>query len=245
MDDETLRFWAEVMVGFTALHACAPTRIGPLWVKAIFALHVPGTFELSLAQRTALLPAVTAWTAWPARREGLPAAGISQLGALLVEIDTTYDAVQDDPKWVPIRCYLSDTVVLTRDCENLRRVLLRRSQAVPLPSQRPPTARTLLASDPAQRRQILLDIVQDEQEGQEYEFNSGFENWRDAYLKISDDLWTDASPELGQMVLAYLDDGGADPYLLSALAELALEYPGDPEGFLKAARSELPTPEEV
>jgi hypothetical protein len=37
----------------------------------------------------------------------------------------------------------------------------------------------------------------------------------------------------------------ADSYLLSALAEVATEYPDDPDGFLKAARSELPTPDEV
>jgi hypothetical protein len=244
VDDETLRFWAEVMVGFTALHDSAPTRIGPLWLSAIFTLHVPGTFDLNSAQRAALQPAVTAWAAWAGHREGLPAAALGQLETTVVEIATTYDAVYDDPKWVPIRCYLSDVAALTRDCQDLLPVLVRRSQAVPMPSQRPPDTRSLLASDPAQRQQILLAIINDEQDGEESEVSQEFDNWREAYLRISEDLWNDTSPELGQMVLAYLDGHAADPDLLSALAEIALQYPDDPEGFLKAARSELPTPDE-
>jgi hypothetical protein len=46
------------------------------------------------------------------------------------------------------------------------------------------------------------------------------------------------------MVLAYLDGRPADPGLLSVLAEVALQHPDDPQGFLTAARSELPTPDD-
>jgi hypothetical protein len=236
-DGGVLRFWAEVLAGYTATNASAPTRIGPVWLGHALEDHVPRIFELTAAQRTGLVPAVTAWAKWAAGKRGLTDAAVDRLTERVTEIDERFDAVYRDPDLVPVRCYLSDIAAVTADGEDLLRAFTLRAQAVPLPLLRPTESRPLLASDPLQRRRILAD---DAEEWGPQDVST--QDWLDALTRVSDQLWHDNPPEVGQAVLRYLDGDGPEPGLLDDLAELAIEHAGDSAGYLAAIRTRTAPP---
>ena len=233
-----LRFWAEVLAGYTATNASAPTRIGPVWLGHALEDHVPRIFELTAAQRSGLVPAVTAWARWAAGKQGLPDAAVDRLTERVTEIDERFDAVYSDPDLVPLRCYLSDVAAVTADSEDLLRAFTLRAQAVPLPHLRPTESRPLLASDPLQRRRILADDA--EEWGPNEDVST--QDWLDALTQVSDQLWHDDPPEVGQAVLRYLDGDGPEPGLLDDLAELAIEHAGDSAGYLAAIHTRTAPP---
>ena len=240
VDGDVLRFWAQVLAGCTATGGSAPTRIGPVWLGCVLGEHVPRTFELTAAQRAGLGCAVTAWAGWAARQRGLPDAAVDQLAARIAEIDQKFDAVYTDPDLTPMRCYVSDVAAVTADGGDLRRVFALRAHAVPIPDRRPPTGRSLLASDPVERRRILAD----ELESWELSKDLSALDWFDALVSVSDQLWNQDPPELAQAVLDYLDGDGSDGDLLGDLTELAVDYGGDAPGYLAAALARVtPDPE--
>ncbi len=59
-DRAVVRFWAEVLAGYTATGAAAPTRVSPLWLGHILTDYVPRVFDLTPAQRAGLVPACLA-----------------------------------------------------------------------------------------------------------------------------------------------------------------------------------------
>jgi hypothetical protein len=230
IDRAVLRFWAQALAGYTATTASAPTRIGPLWLTHALIEHVPRVFELTTAQRAGMLPAVTAWIAWATRVQGLPEAATDQLTAHLVEIDKRFDAVYTNPDLVPIRCYLSDIAAITADGEDLQRAYALRTQAVPPPHLRPAAVNSLLASDPEQRRRILAAYA----EAFGHDEDISLPDWLDALALVSDQLWHNDPPQVGQAVLEYLDGEGPDLDLLGDLAELAIKHTGDTARYLTA-----------
>jgi hypothetical protein len=246
VDGEVLRFWAEVLAGYTATNGSSPargsspTRVGPAWLGYLLGEHVPRTFELTTEQRAGLAPAVAAWSRWAAHQQDLPDAAADRLVARVVEIDQKFDTAYADLDLVPTRCYLSDVAAVTRDGEDLWRALALRSHAVPLPARRSPAARSLLASDPAQRRRILAA----ELEAWGLAPDLSTEDWFEALTSISEQLWNEDPPELAQAVVRYLQAAGTDDGLLGDLTELAVDQLGDATGFLKAAYARLePIPE--
>jgi hypothetical protein len=229
IDRAVLRFWAQAVAGYSAITASAPTRIGPLWLTHALTDHVPRVFELTTAQRAGLLPALTAWIAWATRVQGLPEAATEQLTAHLVEIDKRFDAVYTNPDLVPIRCYLSDIAAVTADGEDLQRAYTLRAQAVPPPHLRPAAVRSLLACDCEQRRRVLAAYA--EEFGHHEDI--ALPDWLDALALVSDQLWHNDPPQVGQAVLKYLDGAGPDLDLLGDLAELAIKHTADPARYLK------------
>jgi hypothetical protein len=68
------------------------------------------------------------------------------------------------------------------------------------------------------------------------------QDWLDALTQVSDQLWHDDPPEVGQAVLRYLDGDGPEPGLLDDLAELAIEHAGDSAGYLAAIHTRTAPP---
>jgi hypothetical protein len=235
VDAAGLRFWARVLAGYTAVSGSPPTRIGPAWLGYALGEHVPRTFALSAEQRAGLVPAVTAWARWAARRRDLPEAAAAQLAARVLEIDEKFDKAYADSDLGPIRCYLSDVVAITADGAELSRTLAIRSHAVPLPEHRPPAVRSLHASDPAQRRRILVAVL----ESWGLAADQSKEDWLAALTSVSERLWNEEPAELAEAVVRYLEGTRADPGLLGDLTELAVQHSGDEAGFRKAAYARL------
>jgi hypothetical protein len=232
-----LRFWAEVLAGYTAVTRSAPTRVGPIWLHHAIVDHVPTTFELTPAQRAGLAPAVTAWATWAAGEQGLPGSVVAQLAQRISDIDASLDAVYADPDLAPIRCYLSDVASCTADGEDLIRAVQLRTLAVPLPHQRPESMRGLLAADPAQRRQILAEYVKAWGPPDD---DYTDEEWVDALSLVADQLWYDDPPEVGRCVLRYLDsEPPEDADVLGDLAKHAIKYASDRAGYLAAVEATL------
>ena len=237
VDREVLRFWAQVLAGYTATGGSAPTRIGPVWLGHVLGEHVPRMFDVTAAQRAGLCAAVTAWAGWAARQQGLPDPAVDLLTARIAEIDEAFDRVYVDPELAAVRCYVTDVAAVTADGENLRRTFALRAVAVPLPEQRAPARRSLLASDPVARRQILADEFKTWQ----LSSDQSVPDWLDALVSVSDQLWNQDPPDLAHEVLDYLDQEGPDSELLFDLTQLALEHGDDPVGYLAAALARVQT----
>ena len=238
VDGEVLRFWAQVLAGYTATGGSAPTRVGPVWLGHVLGEHVPRMFDVTAAQRGGLGAAVTAWAAWAARQQGLPNAAVDLLTARITEIDEAFDRVVADPDLAALRCYVSDVAAVTADGEELRRAFALRAVAAPLPQRRAPAGRSLLASDPVARQQILAAELKTWNLSSEESTPA----WLDALVSVSDQLWHQDPPELADAVLYYLDREGPDSELLADLTELALDHGNDPAGYLAAALARV-TPE--
>ena len=79
-DEESTRFWAEVLTGYSGrVPGEPPAQVGPRKLAHILLGHVPNTFVLSPAQRGHLEPAVTAWVRWSADHRDLGEAGTEVL----------------------------------------------------------------------------------------------------------------------------------------------------------------------
>jgi hypothetical protein len=239
VDRDVLAFWARAVVGYTAVSGSPPTRIGPVWLGYALGEHVPRAFELSPAQRAGLGPSVTAWAAWAARQQDLPEAALDRLAARVADIEQKYDRVHADPDLVAIRCYLADVAAVTADGEDLRRAFALRAHAVPTPERRSPEARSLLAADRAQRHRILAEELESWQLSPEL----SAQDWFEALIRVSDQLWNQDPPELAEAAWRYLDEG-SDPDLLGDLTELCVDHQGDMPAFMAAAQARLtPDPE--
>src|SRR5260370_38496557 len=79
-DEESTRFWAEVLTGYSSrIPGEPPAQAGPRKLAHILLGHVPNTFVLSPPQRHHPEPAVTACTRWPAEHGNLGEAATGRL----------------------------------------------------------------------------------------------------------------------------------------------------------------------
>jgi hypothetical protein len=234
VDGDVLQFWARVLAGYSGTDGLAPTRIGPVWLGHVLGEHIPRTFELTTAQRAGLRTAVTAWARWVAQQRNLPDTAVDLLTARIAEIDEVFDRVYTNPDRVAVRCYVSDVAADNTDGEDLRRAFALRTTAVPLPEHRPPAVRTLLVSDPAERRQILTAVL----ESWELSPDQSAPEWLDALVSVTDQLWNHEG-DFAREVMDYLDQVGPDGELLGDLTELALEHGPDCTSYLEAAIDRL------
>jgi hypothetical protein len=231
MNDTVLGFWARVMAGATAVHPVAPTHVSPDWLGYLLEQHVPQTIDLPQAARAGLRPAVTAWVCWAAGQRSLPAEALEALTARVVELDEAFDPTYADPEMIALRCYLRDvTTTTTVDGGHLRRAMRLRATAVPLPRDRRPEDRHLLASEPDQRQQILAGVLASWQLPPADE-----QQWSDALHRVSARLWNGEPDELTTAVVDYLLTEGADELLLGDLTELSIEHASDEQAFVAAA----------
>ena len=230
VSDAVLGFWARVMAGATAVHAIGPTHVSPGWLNYLLDQYVPQTIELPDEARSGLRPAVTAWVRWASGQRSLTAEAIEALTVRVAELDEAFDPIYADPEMTALRCYLRDVVTTTVDGEDLRRAILPRATAVPLPRDRQPEDRHLLASEPDQRQQILASVLASWQLPPDHE-----QQWSGALHQISARLWSLDPDELTTAVANYLLSEGTDGLLLSDLTELTIEHASDAQAFMDAA----------
>jgi hypothetical protein len=151
-DEESTRFWAEVLTGYSGrVPGEPPAQVGPRKLAHILLGHVPNTFGLSPAQRQHLEPAVSAWLRWSAEHRNLGEAATVRLMEQLPRVLSRFGQAYDDPDAVVIRGYASDLAASDADVAWLSRNVGRRMFALPLPEGR---ARLNLA-DPAERRALV------------------------------------------------------------------------------------------
>ena len=230
VSDAVLDFWARVMAGAAAVHPITPMHVSPGWLSYLLDQYVPQTIELPDEARAGLRPAVTAWVRWAAGQRDLTAEAIEALTVRLADLDEAFDPIYADPEMTASRCYLRDVVTTTVDGQDLRRVVLPRATAVPLPRDRQPQDRHLLASDPDQRERILDSVLASWQPPPDHE-----QQWSAALHQVSARLWSAEPDELTTAVADYLLAAGTDGDLLGDLTELAIEHASDERAFLAAA----------
>jgi hypothetical protein len=150
-DEESTRFWAEVLTGYSGrIPGEPPAQVGPRKLAHVLLGHVPNTFTLSPAQRRHLEPAVTAWTRWSAGYRDLDEAQTAHLLENLPDTLARFPGAYDDPDAVAARSYLTDLAASDSDVSWLAGQLARRMFAVPMPE--PHDDGQLDAGDPAGRR---------------------------------------------------------------------------------------------
>jgi len=153
-DEESTRFWAEVLTGYSGrIPGEPPAQVGPRKLAHILLGHVPNTFVLSPAQRGHLEPAVTAWIRWSADRRDLGEAGTAVLMEQVPRVLSRFGPAYDDPDAAAIRGYASGLAASDADVSWLSDNVGRRMFALPMPERHAP----LDLADPADRRRLVQD----------------------------------------------------------------------------------------
>ena len=151
-DEESTRFWAEVLTGYSGrVPGEPPAQVGPRKLAYILLGHVPNTFVLSPAQRSHLEPAVTAWVRWSADRRDLGEAGTAMLMEQVPRVLARFGQAYDDPDAVTIRGYASGLAASDADVSWLSGNVGRRMFALPIPQRHAP----LDLANPADRRGLV------------------------------------------------------------------------------------------
>jgi hypothetical protein len=152
-DEESTRFWAEVLTGYSSrISGEPPTQVGPRMLAHILLGHVISFFTLSPAQRRHREPAVTAWVLWSAEQRNLDEAQRSYLIERLPGAFSQFDEAYDDPRSATLRGYAADLAASDVDVSWLSRNVGRRGFALPIP---PPDGGPVDVGDPAVRRALV------------------------------------------------------------------------------------------
>jgi hypothetical protein len=212
-DEESTRFWAEVLTGYSSrISGEPPTQVGPRKLAHILLGHVVNSFTLSPAQRRHREPAVTAWVRWSAEQRNLDEAQTRHLIEQLPSAFIRFDEAYDDPDSATIRGYVSDLAASDVDVSWLSRNVGRRMFALPLP---PPDGGRADVSDPADRRALV-----------EAEFGSctpptgmTSEQFVDAACGVVEELWrTDDLSSTYQAASSMMLDGVSRHDIIHQLA---------------------------
>ncbi len=156
-DLDAARFWATVLTGYSSrVPDEPPAQVGPHKIAAMLLMHVAYTFTLSAAQRAGMGPAVTAWSRWAARRQGLDEAATDLVMKSAAEILDAFPDEYDLGYATASRGYLRDVATPDVDLSWLAPVFTRRRFAAPLPGERDPDADDIDATDPRGRAKIAL-----------------------------------------------------------------------------------------
>ena len=136
-DQETARFWAQVLTGYSSrVSGEPPAQVGPTRLAAMLLIHVPSTFTLSAGLRDGLGQAVTAWVRWAAGHQDLDEAAAEHLTERVPRALADFQGAYDDPFSVVERAYVRDLVAGDTDVAWLADQRARREFAVPLPDDR-------------------------------------------------------------------------------------------------------------
>jgi hypothetical protein len=154
-DEESTRFWAEVLTGYSSrVPGEPPALVGPRKLAHILLGHVVNSFDLSPAQRQHLEPAVTAWILWSAGHRELTETQTARLVEQLPVTFGRFDEAYGDPDSATIRGYVSDLATSDADVAWLSRSVGRRMFALPLPGPDDGSGRRDVG-DPAERRALV------------------------------------------------------------------------------------------
>jgi hypothetical protein len=210
-DEESTRFWAEVLTGYSGrVPGEPPGQVGPRKLAHIFLGHVPNTFVLSPAQRSHLEPAVTAWVRWSADRRDLGDAETSVLEEQVPKVLSRFGQAYDDPDAAAIRGYASGLAASDADVSWLSDNVGRRMFALPMPERHAP----LDLADPADRRQLVAA------EFGECTPPSGLtsEEFVEAAYRVVEELWRDEESPMFQAASRMFADGVARHDIIHRLA---------------------------
>jgi hypothetical protein len=198
-DEESTRFWAEVLTGYSGrIPGEPPAQLGPRKLAHILLGHVPNTFVLSPAQRSHLEPAVTAWVRWSADHRDLGEAGTAVLMEQVPRVLARFGEAYDDPDAVAVRGYASGLAASDADVSWLSDNVGRRMFALPLPQRHAP----LDLADPADRR----DLVQAEFAACTPPTAMTSEEFTAAAYRVIEDMWRDEdSPTFAAARRMYAD----------------------------------------
>jgi hypothetical protein len=210
-DEESTRFWAEVLTGYSGrVPGEPPVQVGPRKLAHILLGHVPNTFVLSPAQRSHLEPAVTAWVRWSADHRDLGEAGTTVLMEQVPRVLARFGEAYDDPDAVAIRGYASGLASSDADVSWLSDNVGRRMFALPIPQQHAP----LDLADPADRRRLV-----------EAEFGActpptgmTSEEFVDAAYRVIEELWRDEDSPTFQTARRMFADGVSRHEIIHHLA---------------------------
>jgi hypothetical protein len=130
---DVARFWATVLTGYgSRVPDEPPAQVGPHRVGVMLLAHVASTFTLTTAQRDGMEPAVTAWTRWAARRQGLDEAAADKVMTSLAETLDAFPDEYDGGYATASRSYLSDVATPEVDLSWLADQRARREFAAPI-----------------------------------------------------------------------------------------------------------------
>ncbi len=184
VDEESTRFWAEVLTGYSGrVPGEPPAQVGPRKLAHILLGHVPNTFVLSPAQRSHVEPAVTAWMRWSADHRDLGEAGTAALMEQVPRVLARFGEAYDDPDAVAIRGYASGLAASDADVAWLSDNVGRRMFALPLPQRHAP----LDLADPADRH----DLVEAEFGACTPPTGMTSEEFVEAAYRVVEELWHD------------------------------------------------------
>ena len=210
-DEESTRFWAEVLTGYSGrIPGEPPDQVGPRKLAHILLGHVPNTFVLSPAQRNHLEPAATAWVRWSADRRELGEAGTAVLLEQLPRVLSRFGEAYDDPDAVAIRGYASGLANSAADVSWLSDNVGRRMFALPLPDKHGP----LDLAEPADRRRLVHE------EFGECTPPPGMtsEEFVEAAYRVIEELWRDEDNPTYQAASRLFADGLARHDVIHRLA---------------------------
>ncbi len=210
-DEESTRFWAEVLTGYSGrIPGEPPGQVGPRKLAHILLGHVPNTFVLSPAQRGHLEPAVTAWVAWSADRRDLGEAGTAVLMDQVPRVLGRFGQAYDDPDAAAVRGYSSGLAASDADVAWLSDNVGRRMFALPLPERHAP----LDLADPAGRRRLVQDEFGD------CTPPSGLtsEEFVEAAYRVIEEIWRDEDSPLFHVASEMFADGVSRHDLIHRLA---------------------------
>ena len=209
--EESSRFWAEVLTGYSGRRPGEPPdQIGPRKLAHILLGHVPNTFVLSPAQRDHLESAVTAWVRWSAGRRDLGEAATAVLMERVSPVLVRFGQAYDDPDAVAIRGYASGLAASDADVAWLSDQVGRRMFALPLPEEHGP----LDLTDPADRRRLVAG-----------EFSEctppspmTSEEFTEAAYRVVEDIWRDGDSPAYQAASRMFAEGVARHDIIHRLA---------------------------
>ncbi len=210
-DEESTRFWAEVLTGYSGRRPGEPPdQVGPRKLAHILLGHVPNTFALSPAQRGHLEPAVTSWVRWSADRRELGEAATAALTERVPPVLSRFGPAYDDPDAVAVRGYASGLAASDADVAWLSEQVGRRMFALPLPEEHGP----LDLADPADRRRLVAE-----------EFGTctppaGMtgEEFTEAAYRVVEELWRDGESPAYQAARRMFEDGAGRHDIIHRLA---------------------------
>jgi hypothetical protein len=206
-DPDAARFWAQVLTGYSSrVTDEPPAQAGRHKLGAALLVHAAGTFTLSGGQADGMRPAVSAWTRWAARRQGLDQQAADTLMTHLESVLGNFPAAYGDPVNVVARGYVRDIAAPDADAAWLAGCRARRELAAPLPENRAPDDAAVDPADPAGRAVLVASEFGPCDPG-----GTDPDEFMAAVSRVVEELWHGAPPATWQAGKRLLAEGH-DPH---------------------------------
>ena len=211
---EEARFWAEALTGYSGrVPDEPPGQVSPDKLGEMLLSHVASTFTLTDSQRASLVPAVTSWVRWAAGRQGLDEAAAAHVLEHLPKVLENFDSAYDDRDSAVARTYVRDLAASDADVAWLAGCRDRRELAVP------PAGEQALAGDPLdagdQQHRTVIALAEF---GMCETGGVPREDFRQAVLRVVEELWHDDPPATWRRARELLGTGMTQHDVIHALA---------------------------